>query len=154
MYTKQKCYNIKNVLRHLKHYLKFLGLYLVFNISLVIFDSRSLYNDEWHPYSKQKQLIFIIIWRISDYILFICLIRIFEGTTHSRIFPWLHFCNKYVDEGDHRRQIVGMNTIIDTEVEITSFRNKKLPNEVINPMVKNLRLFEVGEGEQASSYIS
>ena len=138
----------------MKHYLKFLGLYLVFNISLVIFDSRSLYNDEWHPYSKQKQLIFIIIWRISDYILFISVFRIFEGTTHSRIFPWLHFCNKYVDEGDHRRQIVGMNTIIDTEVEITSFRNKKLPNEVINPMVKNLRLFEVGEGEQASSYIS
>ncbi len=84
------------ILTVMNYYLKVLSAYIITVIFLTILDNRSMYNDTWNKYTTAKQLVYIIIWRISDYLLLISILRIFEGTTQSKLFPWLHICSNPV----------------------------------------------------------
>ena len=114
-------------------YLKMLAVYLGIVVFCVVFENRKMYNNTWHPYTKAKQLVFTILWRISDFIVVISVLRIFEGTTSSRFFPWLHICKKEsLDSEGNVKKIssYGMSSYNAEDYLVDG----KLPNETINPV--------------------
>ena len=123
------------ILLVMNFYLKMLVVYLGIMVFCVVFENRKMYNNTWHPYTKAKQLVFTILWRISDFIVVISVLRIFEGTTSSRFFPWLHICKKDLESLDSEGNVKKISSYGMSSYNAEDYLvDGKLPNETINPV--------------------
>ena len=65
-------------------------------------------------YTKAKELVYLTLWRISDYLLLISVFRMFEGRIRSKLFPWLHICKAVLDKENSTIQSDRVSTDISS----------------------------------------